>query len=145
MGVSMGGHRLGPGQTKVRQLQLSVPRDQQILRLDITVEDPPLVTEGQSPQQLEHEELDVPGREAPRVILQVLGQVCVQILEHEGQAGLGVDDVMQSHDVDVSQLLQKTRLPDGSEGSPLFLLKSDLLKLFQCLRTKIDSHSSSAA
>ena len=74
------------------------------------MEDPPLVAEGQAPQQLEHEELDVPGRETARVILQVLGQVCVQILEHEGEAGLGVDDVVQSHNVCVAQLLQQACL-----------------------------------
>ena len=138
MGVSMGRDRLGPSQPKVRQLELPVPGDEQVLRLDIAVEDPPLVAEGQAPQQLEHEELDVPGREAARVVLQVLGQVRVQILEHEGEAGLGVDDVVEGDNVDVSQLLQETRLPDGGEGGPLFLLKSDLLELYY------DSHSSSA-
>ena len=93
------------------------------------MEDPSLVAEGQAPQQLEHEQLDVPGGEAARVVLQVLGQVSVQVLEHEGEAGLGVDDVVQGHDVHVSKLLQQTRLPDGGEGSSLFLLKSDLLKI----------------
>ena len=82
----MGRDRLGPSQPKVRQLELPVPGDEQVLRLDIAVEDPPLVAEGQAPQQLEHEELDVSGRETARVILQVLGQVCAQILEHEGEA-----------------------------------------------------------
>ena len=85
------------------------------------------MTEGQAPQQLEHEELDVPGGEASRVILQVLGQVSVQVLKHEGQTRLGVDDVVQSDYVDVSQLLQKTRLPNCGKGGPFFLLKTDLL------------------
>ena len=104
-----------------------MPGDEQVLGLDVPVEDPPLVTEGQAPQQLEHEQLDVSGGEAARVALQVLGQVRVQILEHEGQAGLGVDDVVQGHDVGVSQVFQQTGLPDGGEGCPLLLLESDLL------------------
>ena len=49
-----------------------------------------------------------------------------------------MDDVVQGHDVVVPQVLEQTRLPDGGEGGPLFLLKSDLLELYY------DSHSSSA-
>ena len=86
------------------------------------------MTESQSPQQLEHEELDVPLREAARVVLQVLGQVGPQVLEDQGQAGLGVDDVVEGHDVGVLQVLQETRLSDGREGGSLLLLQPDLLQ-----------------
>lgn len=62
------------------------------------------------------------------MVLQVLGQVGPQVLEHQGQTGLGVDNVVQSHDVGVLQILQETRLSDGCEGGSLLLLQPDLLQ-----------------
>ena len=124
----VGRHRLGSGQTEVGQLELPRTGDEEVLRLDVSVEDPAGVTEGEAAQELKHEELDVPLGEAARVVLQVLGQVRPQVLEHQGQAGLGVDDVVEGHDVGVLQVLQQTRLPDGREGGPLLLLQPDLLQ-----------------
>ena len=82
-----------------------------------------------------------------------LGKVCGKELKDEGEGGLGVDDVVQRHNVRVPQLLQQAclsrmgamssylksnrnnndkkkttkYLSDSSEWCPLLLLKSDLL------------------
>ena len=45
-----------------------------------------------------------------------LGQVGGQELEDEGEGGLGVDDVVQSHNVGVAQLLQQARLSRGDHN-----------------------------
>ena len=62
------------------------------------------------------------------MLLQVLREVRGEELEDEGEAGLGVDDVVQGDDVGVAQLLQQARLADGREGGALLLLQPDLLQ-----------------
>ena len=92
------------------------------------------------------------GEEASHVVVH-LGKVCGKELKDEGEGGLGVDDVVQRHNVRVPQLLQQAclsrmgpmssylksnrnnndkkkttkYLSDSSEWCPLLLLKSDLL------------------
>ena len=44
VGVGLGGHGLGPGQPKVRQLELAPLVDEQVLRLEVAVEDAARVT-----------------------------------------------------------------------------------------------------
>lgn len=43
--------------TKIGQFELALVVDEQVLRLQVSVEDFPLVTVGQTTQQLEHENL----------------------------------------------------------------------------------------
>lgn len=43
--------------TEVGQFELALVVDEQVLRLQVSVEDFPLVTVGQTTQQLEHEDL----------------------------------------------------------------------------------------
>ena len=127
--VGVRGDGLGPRQPEVGQLELALAGDEEVLRLHVAVEDAPRVAVRQPAQQLEHEHLEVAGREAAgAVALQVLGEVRAEELEHEGEAGAGVDDVVQRHDVGVPQLLQQTRLADGGEGCALLLLQPDLLE-----------------
>ena len=45
-----------------------------------------------------------------------LRKVCGKELEDEGEGGLGVDDVVQSHNVGVAQLLQQARLSRGDHN-----------------------------
>ena len=92
------------------------------------------------------------GEEASHLVVH-LGKVCGKELKDEGEGGLGVDDVVQRHNVRVPQLLQQAclsrmgamssylksnrnnndkkkttkYLSDSSEWCPLLLLKSDLL------------------
>ncbi len=63
--------------TKVCQLQLADLADEQVLRLDVSVEYFSPVTIGEATQQLEHKQLDVSRLEAARVVFQVLRQVGV--------------------------------------------------------------------
>ena len=67
----------------------------------------------------------VPWGETPRMVFQVLRQVRVDELEDEGEGGLGVDDVVQRHDIGVLQLLQQARLPEtrGDSNRDLVHLK----------------------
>ena len=62
------------------------------------------------------------------MLLKILRQVSGQVLEHEGETGLGVDDVVERDDVGVLQVLQQTGLADSSEGGALLLLQPYLLQ-----------------
>jgi hypothetical protein len=50
------------------------------------------------------------------MIFQVLREIRVDELKDEGERGLGVDDVVQRHDVGVLQLLQQACLPASMDG-----------------------------
>ena len=67
------------------------------------------------------------------MFLQVLRQVGADVLEHERQRGLGVDDVVEGDNVGVFQLLQETRLADRGERRSFVLLQTDFLKICQSL------------
>lgn len=53
----MGGALCSASLTKVGHLEFSQVADEQVLRLQVSVEDPPAVDVTESPQQLEHEDL----------------------------------------------------------------------------------------
>lgn len=63
--------------TKVSQFQLPNLADEEVLRLDVTVEDTPAVAVGEPPQQLEEEQSNVGVVQTSRMPLHVLRQVCV--------------------------------------------------------------------
>lgn len=68
-------------------------------------------------------------RPEPRVRVHVLFQVEVQKLENQVELGVGVDDVLQSHDVGVLEFFQQGNLPDRRRRDPFFfLLEADLLE-----------------
>jgi len=75
VGVGVAGHALGPGQSKVGQLQFAAVADEQVLRLDIPMEDTPLVAVGESTEQLEEEQAHVAMVQAARMLLHVLRQI----------------------------------------------------------------------
>lgn len=54
----MGGALCSASLTKVGHLEFSQVADEQVLRLQVSVEDPPAVDVTESPQQLEHEDLE---------------------------------------------------------------------------------------
>lgn len=108
----------GTGETEVTDLKLSAAVDQQVLRLEITVENPVGVTEGNTlrsalqihrsshVQQLIGEVLDgVEGKGAAiSVRVHVALQVLFAVFEDEDQLGLGVDDIVEADNVDVLEL-----------------------------------------
>lgn len=49
--------KLGFGVTEVSQFELPQVADEQVLGFEVPVQDPPTVDVGQTPQQLEHEDL----------------------------------------------------------------------------------------
>lgn len=53
--------------TKVCHLEFSQVADEQVLRLQVSVEDPPAVDVTESPQQLEHEDLETKTTTTTRV------------------------------------------------------------------------------
>ena len=63
--------------TEICQLEFALLADEEILRLDVAVQDPPAVAVGEAPQQLEQEQPHVPGGEPAGVLLEVLRQVGV--------------------------------------------------------------------
>jgi hypothetical protein len=63
--------------TKVCEFEFPKLTDQEVLRLDVAVEDPSLMAVAQAPQQLEQEQLRVPGAQPTRVSLHVLTQISV--------------------------------------------------------------------
>lgn len=54
----VGGALCSASLTKVGHLEFSQVADEQVLRLQVSVEDPPAVDVTESPQQLEHEDLE---------------------------------------------------------------------------------------
>ena len=68
--------------TEVCEFEFSKLTDQEVLRLDVAVEDPPLMAVAQASQQLEQEQLRVPGAQPAWVSFHVLTQISVlQILK----------------------------------------------------------------
>ena len=63
--------------TEICQLEFALLADEEILRLDVAVQDPPAVAVAEAPQELEQEQPHVPGAEAARILLEVLRQVRV--------------------------------------------------------------------
>ena len=53
------------------------------------------------------------GEEASHLVVH-LGKICGKELKDEGEGGLGVDDVVQGHNVCVAQVLQQARLSGRS-------------------------------
>lgn len=109
------GNTEGAGETEVTDLELSAAVDQQVLRLQVTVEYPVRVAEGDTlgsalrthtgthVQQLVREVLDGVEREGATISVRVhvALEVLLAVLEDEDQLGLGVDDVVEADNVDV--------------------------------------------
>lgn len=72
MGIRMAGHALGACQTKVSQLQFATIADEQILRLDIAMQDTPLVAVGETAQELEEEQTHIAMIQSARMLFHIL-------------------------------------------------------------------------
>lgn len=130
-----------PSQTEISQLEVSVAVNQQVLRLEVTVQDAVAVAVANAFHQLSHELLDhgiaqshvlaqrrtfrqsLPTSTlAHRKSLHVFLQVKVEELEDEVElVAVGVHDVQQSDNVGVIHLLQQGDLPDSSAGNTFIL------------------------
>ena len=95
--------------TKVGQLELADLADEEILRLDVSVQDAPLVAVVEAAQQLEQEQPHVARAQPARVLLEVLRQVGV-LQPTEGRAissALLTETTIGLTDVTCSELLNK--------------------------------------
>lgn len=139
----------GSRQSEIRQLQVTLTVDQQVLRLQVAVQDSVAVTITNSLDQLGHKFLHhgiaqshVPAevgaiREdftastlTDRKSLHILFEVEVQEFEHEIElVAVGMDNVQQSHDVRIVHFFQQGDFTDRRAGNALiFRLQSDLLQ-----------------
>ena len=87
-----------PRKAKVRELELSVAVDQEVLRLQVPVEDPVLVAELDPAEELVHEDLDLGRGDVPVAGVHVLFEVLLEEFEDKGELLLGIDDVVEVDD-----------------------------------------------
>ncbi len=143
-------HAKRAGQAKIREFEVPIAIDEEVLRLEVAMQHAMAVTVTDALDELGHELLDHGGAE-PELLellagpirqslaaaalahgqgLHVLLQVQIQELEHQVQLlAVGVHDVQQSHDVRVVHLLQQRDLADGRARYAFVLgLQPDLLE-----------------
>lgn len=150
MGVGAKRDSEGTSKTEIGQLQVTLAINEQVLRLQITVEDTVTVAVADTLAQLAHELLDdcVAKTQAVEIGTSTLGkglaattvsdgerlhvllQVAVEELEDEVQlVTVGMDNVEQAHNVGIAHLLEEGNLADGGRGNALILgFKTDLLE-----------------
>ena len=143
-------HAKGPGQTKIRQLQVPLPINQKVLGLQIPVQHPVAMTIPYTKHELQREFLDhglaqpqIPQRISGRALqflaaaavghgkgFHVFLQVEVEVLEDKVElVAVGVDDVEEADDVGVFHLFEEGDLADGGGGDAfIFGLETDLLE-----------------
>jgi len=118
------------GKTEVTKLQLALFVDEKVLRFQVAVQNSVLVTKVDALQQLVHEGLDDHGFESAALALgvHVLLKIAIHILENEHQLVLGVDDIVQSHNVLVLEFLHQRDLTDGRARGSLLRVEMNLLE-----------------
>jgi hypothetical protein len=150
VGICPQRHTESAGKTEISQLEVAVLIDQQVLRLQITVQNAVSVTVAHTLAELHHELLDHVRIHAQLLArqtralwqrlstptladwqrLHVLLQIQVEELEDKVElVAVGVYDVEQADDVGVVHLLEQRDLADGGRGDALiFGFETDLLE-----------------
>ena len=118
------------GETKVSNLQLSLFVDQQVLWLQITMEDSIFVTEGRALEKLIHEAAHCCGIKSATfaVHVHVLLEISVAIFEDKNKLGLSVDNIIESDNVDMLQLLHQRDFTDRSRRGSFLGIEMNLLE-----------------
>lgn len=116
MGVCLNRESEGPGKSEISELNVvSLSVDEQVLRLEITMENSMLVQVDECEQDLVQEELCLLfGEWLIALLLHVFLQVELQILKDQVQLVLTVDDLLKLYYIWVSESLQQTDLSDRS-------------------------------
>ncbi|KAH3671021.1 hypothetical protein OGAPHI_000732 [Ogataea philodendri] len=118
--------------SKIPELELAFAADEQILRLEVSVQHSVVVTEHDSSEQLEHERLDHMGLQSTALVVpvrvHVSFQVLVQILKHKRQLVLCMYDVVQRDDVLVSELLHNGDFSNGCRRRSFLAVEVDFLQ-----------------
>ena len=55
-------------------------------------------------------------------LVEILFEVHLEVLEHKGERGGGVDDVVQGHNVCVLEVAKEGRLPNGCARCPFLMV-----------------------
>ena len=119
----------GAGQSEVGKLETAVARDEEVLRLEVAVHDAPCVAEGKAAAELEQVGLDQHRTEQPGAGLHVLLEVAVEELEYQVELAVGLDAVLELHNVVVLELSEEADLAQRRRGDALVLdLESDPLQ-----------------
>lgn len=100
---------------EIAQLQLAFPVDEKVLRFEVSVQNPVLVTERSTLEKLVHETPNGDGIEGATlaVDIHVLLEVAFTVLKYEDELCLGVDDVVEADDIDMLELFHEGDLTDG--------------------------------
>lgn len=114
------------------------------MRLQIAVQDAPLVAVGQSTKQLHEEEPHVAQADHSLELLHVLAQVVLHELEDKRKHALRVDNVVQRDDIRVLQVSQERHFANGRARSAFLVLESDFLKLRVLTLTTLAMYTLSA-
>ena len=117
-----------PGQTEIGNLQLALTTDQQVVRFEITMEDPPRMAKVQAAKTHGHPTLDIPGLEDERLVFDDRFEVGIQIFQYQRE-GLGFRvRSKQSDNIGMRELSQELDLPDGGDVDTI--LECSCLDLF---------------
>ena len=105
----------GTSQPEISKLQLPLPVDEQVLRLEVSVQHPVLVAERGTLEKLVHKTPDGDWVQCAALAMNihVLLEIALAVLEDEDKLSLSVDNVVKSNDVDVFELLHEGDFPDG--------------------------------
>lgn len=104
--------------------------DEEVLRLEISVQNPVLVAEGRTLEELEHEAAHRDGVKSAlfAVNVHVLLQVLLHKLEYEEEARFGVDDIVKTNNVSMPKLLHERNLANCRRWGTFFCVKVDLFE-----------------
>jgi len=94
------------------------------------MEDPVFVAESRALQKLVHEAAHCCGIECATfaVRVHILLEIPVAVFENEDQLGLSVDNVIESDNVDMFQLLHQRDFTDRGRWCPFLGIKVDFLE-----------------
>ena len=94
------------------------------------MKDPVFVTEGGALQKLIHEAADCCWIEGATfaVRIHILLEISVAVLENKNQLGLGVDNIIESDNVDVFQLLHQRDFTDRSRRGAFLSIEMDFFE-----------------
>ena len=103
------------GKAEIAQLQLAFPVDEKVLRFEVSVQNPVLVTERSALEKLVHKTPNGDGIEGATlaVDIHVLLEVAFTVLKYEDELCLGVNDVVEADDIDMLELFHEGDLTDG--------------------------------
>ena len=135
---SVDGDAEGAREAEIREFQLPLVVDEQVLGLEVAVQDAVFVAEGYAAQELPHEAFDGAGFEGAAraavgrvVAVHVLFEVFVHVLEDEHEFVFGVDDVVEGDDVFMFEFFHQADLAYCRAGGAFFAVEVDLFQGYE--------------